>query len=84
MKLIDKEQLLQSAGYNEEYMSVGLEHIISAPIVDAVSAVRCKDCVHLRLCGGNTVESSYNWCSHFRKYITKVDFCSYGEKKKGD
>lgn len=46
---------------------------------DLVEVVRCKDCKNLRLCGGNTRESIYNWCLHFQEYIKPYDFCSYGE-----
>lgn len=73
MKLIDKERLLRSAGYNEEYMSVGLEYIISAPTVDAVPVIRCKDC---KFRNGELGQQNII-CINMKDN----DFCSYGERK---
>lgn len=46
MRLIDADRLLMSDGYNMQDCSVGAEYIISAPTVDAVAVVRCKDCIY--------------------------------------
>lgn len=51
---------------------------------DFVEVVRCRECKNLRLCGGNTVDSSYNWCVHFKHHVKPDDFCSYGEAEKED
>ena len=45
--------------------------IESAPTVDAVEVVRCRDCRKFKTYGCRMVASGYD------------DFCSYGERKEG-
>ena len=45
--------------------------IESAPTVDAVTVVRCRDCRKFKTYGCRMVASGYD------------DFCSYGERKEG-
>ena len=80
MRLIDADKLLKSSGYRERDLSIGAEYIISAPTVDAVPVVRCKDCKNYMLCGGNTPKSKNNWCIVFSEYVNPNDFCSRGER----
>lgn len=57
----------------------------SAPTVDVVSVVRCKDCKHW----GDHVpfagkKLGFNWCDKFCNSIAvESDFCSYGELRDG-
>lgn len=57
----------------------------SAPTVDVVSVVRCKDCKHW----GDHVpfagkKLGFNWCDKFCNNIAvESDFCSYGELRDG-
>ena len=60
--------------------------IESAPIVDAVPVVRCKDCKHWKkgqFMGGNSIDDlEYGGScplARFARY--ESDFCSYGEKR---
>lgn len=58
----------------------------SAPTVDAVEVVRCKDCKHYKPQKKSAHwENRANYCN--RVVTIKVqpdDFCSYGERKGGD
>ena len=54
----------------------------SAPTVDAVPVVRCKDCKHYEIHKPKVLEN----CER-NGYIIPMkpdDFCSYGERKEGD
>lgn len=58
----------------------------SAPTVDAVEVVRCKDCKHWNIRKGNDPTQLY-FCN-FNNLWSKpcrapYDFCSYGERKEG-
>jgi hypothetical protein len=55
--------------------------LMTAPTVDAVEVVRCKDCKHF-------IQEEHG-CNHFGYYshtpwVDEVGFCSYGEKRDGD
>lgn len=53
----------------------------SAPIIDAVPVVRCKDCKHYEIHKPKVLEN----CER-KGYIIPMkpdDFCSYGEPKEG-
>ena len=55
------------------------EVIETAPTVDAVEVVRCKDCKHWTM----------GYCNHFAYYdyeptTNEDDFCSYGERREGE
>lgn len=56
---------------------VSVENVKSAPTVDAVEVVRCKDCIyyHKRLGIG------FGRCSKTSIYPYAEDFCSYGERR---
>lgn len=58
-----------------------LEIVESAPTVDAVAVVRCKDCKcsdHFR-CGIDGVL----FCMEHSRFMVYDNFCSYGERKGG-
>ena len=51
-----------------------------APTADVVPVVRCEKCKH----GMKMVGNSYNYCVTHNTKMRADDFCSYGERKKGD
>lgn len=64
--------------YNEG-IDVSWNRVLAAPNVDAVPVVRCKDCKHYRGVKGN------ERCGEFEYYFPEDnDFCSCGERKRGD
>ena len=57
------------------------EWLNSAPTIDAVPVVRCKDCKHYEIHKPKVLEN----CER-KGYIIPMkpdDFCSYGERKEG-
>ena len=86
MSLINREALLSYADlwascgehYTEEDVIMMIK---TAPTVDAVPVVRCRECKHRK----------YNdifrilWCNldSYTKRVKPDDFCSYGERKEG-
>ena len=61
--------------------------IADTPTVDAVPAVRCRDCKHAR-----KSEDAFDWdgvtplceCNYSRQPNRWHEYCSYGERKAGD
>ena len=51
----------------------------SAPAVDVLEIVRCKDCKNYELMKSN----NYHFCNEFGGYVTEKDFCSRGTKMDG-
>lgn len=84
--LIDRAALLEKIDKNffatcpegdEQLGYLNSRNLIrTAPAVDAVEVVRCKDCKHLRKDG------AYICCGRFHGMIViRInDFCSYGER----
>lgn len=68
-----------------EYGSLGgavsgcMKHIDNAPTVDAVSVVRCKDCIYYH----KEIGYGFGQCSKCSLMPYQDDFCSYGERKEG-
>ena len=59
-----------------------LRAIDSAPAVDAVEVVRCKDCAHCDISYPTGKPTPWYLCKRNRWTVTKADdFCSYGERK---
>ena len=52
----------------------------TAPTIDAVSVVRCKECKWAKANG------TYQWCGRLDSTarITADDYCSYGERKESE
>ena len=86
MRLIDADGLEQSCIAFEthggvRFISLGL--VRTAPTIDAVPVVRCKDCVQWdRHCG--VVDSPNGHCWTHDIEMNGYDFCSYGERKEND
>lgn len=97
MRLVDADALMKTV-FNDvvlvdgEVKGVGLilaETVDSAPSIDAVAVVRCKDCKSCRkLNRKDRIEEAYAdgvlWCTNQSDGVWPDDFCSYGERKGGD
>lgn len=62
-----------------------LEILETAPTVDAVPVVRCRDCKWYQIRRWNDTKPEYD-CrkTHALLDVSPEDFCSYGERKDGD
>ena len=65
-----------------------LKILETAPTVDAVQVVRCRDCQHWKPSGSKAGNSFSNMeyiggCEFTNYYRRESDFCSYGERKEG-
>lgn len=93
-KFIDKEALLQDIGDSVRFSSRNgvsaemrgatkiVDRIVSAPTVDVIEVVRCKDCKHRK-----TAEClMYVECDCGSQHTWECDndFCSYGERRTND
>ena len=97
MSLINREVLLSFEKMDADLCATCGEHhtaedvimmIKTAPTVDAVPVVRCRECVHWKPSGskaGNSFsDMEYIGGCEFTKYCRREsDFCSYGERKEG-
>lgn len=87
MRLIDADALdTRERGNNSQRtMWMEIKNLIdSAPTVDAVPVVRCKDCLYSYKVDSR--EPKYD-CRHIcrwgcNQWLGSDDFCSYGERKK--
>lgn len=89
MRLIDADALMKTV-FNDvvlvdgEVKGVGLilaETVDSAPSIDAVAVVRCKDCKHYDMGVCLKIYSDGNVHSAAWQKRKPEDFCSYGERK---
>ncbi len=86
-RLIDanalKERAIRVSTVKEHcYMkAVGTHEIDKAPTVDAVEVVRCKDCKH---CDPENYHCDHPMGTSFPFPRKTDDFCSYGERRKGE
>lgn len=76
MRLIDADKLIRTVrfltlrdGKEIEIHYVEVERIDSAPTIDAVPVIRCKDCAKKEL------------CSIFRDARQELGFCAWAERK---
>ena len=92
MRLIDAEKLVDMLYDNEFAVLCPLDEVSgvvdACPTVDAVPAVRCRDCKHFReYITVGTVCTKYVKSLGGREVglraTGKDDFCSYGERKEG-
>ena len=96
MRLIDADTLIKNlddaiqdaksngeiCDYWEDDRSNLLYYLDTAPSVDAVEVVRCKECKHW-VCNPNTEEwGKCKWISdeQFDVVMNADDFCSYGDR----
>ena len=97
MRLINREALLSFEKMDADLCATCGEHhtaedvimmIKTAPTVDAVPVVRCRECKHWKPSGskaGNSFsDMEYIGGCEFTNYFRREsDFCSYGERKEG-
>ena len=97
MRLINREALLSFEKMDADLCATCGEHhtaedvimmIKTAPTVDAVPVVRCRECKHWKPSGskaGNSFsDMEYIGGCEFTNYCRREsDFCSYGERKEG-
>ena len=75
MRLIDADALMEK--YHKTSVWDSWVEINSAPTVDAVPVVRCKDCIWYA-----EKETGEGWCSEvMARPMPHNGFCSYGERK---
>ncbi len=79
MRLIDADALLQEFNSTKLYkLTSKFEQMIRyAPTIDAVSVVRCRDCVF----GNEDGRCEPITNGLVREYTKPNDFCSYGKRK---
>lgn len=73
-KRLDDETCRIISGLVEAFQTV----IKSAPTVDAVEVVRCKDC---KMLGPYLRSGKYVYCDRTCMIVREDDYCSYGERK---
>lgn len=75
-EMIDREALKEALLERGFYPAIVEGVLESAPTVDAVPVVRCRECKHLMF------SDFYGECKRGNLGIVKPDdFCSYGERK---
>lgn len=92
MRLIDADALMEQPvwlcggwvgdSYAEGYMDAldkVEETVKSAPTIDAVPVVRCKDCVSFHYSGMGG-DNGITYCTNGIE-MQPTDFCSYGERE---
>lgn len=91
-RLIDREALLSFEKMDAELCATCGEHhtaedvimmIKTAPAVDAVEVVRCRDCIHYFSGACLKIYSDGNVSQDAWQERYEDDFCSYGERKEG-
>ena len=84
MELIDRKELgvcrcnpgvFKVPGCAEGWNSL-LDIVNSAPTIDAVPVVRCRECIYATRPGDSIVH-----CDNFERDMMPDDFCSVGERK---
>ena len=78
MGLIDADALIKEAYTEGAYGYVDAFQIASAPTIDAVPVVRCKDCIH----GNNVLYRTY--CSYLDCSVYPHFFCADGKRKEDE
>ena len=79
-ELIDREALKEALLERGFYPAIVKGVLESAPAVDAVPVVRCKDCKWL-------YDEMDDYCCRSHRGLVRIcenSFCSYGERKDGD
>lgn len=89
MRLIDAEKLVDMLYDNEFAVLCPLDEVSgvvdACPTVDAVPAVRCRECKYSCKDGnGRSCEGYWHELSEYDVTVKDDDFCSYGEGKDYD
>ena len=87
MRLIDADALIEILKREEAYNSGIPQHadgnrdaimdVLSAPTIDAVPVVRCKDCYHRTF----RSDTCMLFCKFHNIYIKAEEFCSHGREE---
>lgn len=93
MSLINREVLLSFEKMDADLCATCGEHhtaedvimmIKTAPTVDAVPVVRCRECKHHGNINAYTgTRFDFKFCNKFGNVTRENDFCSYGDRKEG-
>ena len=97
-RMIDADALIKKFQSDKEYFdkvgdttfamaAIGVIHDIEdAPTIDAVSVVRCKDCMFSKVYQNDSSGVMGRFCEAFTqvRMVTDDDYCSYGERKEKD
>lgn len=83
MRLIDADALLEVLNKKSVSFNANVnDAILTAPTVDAVEVVRCKDCEFSPFWfGGNGNWKLCPLVDDFVKEQTRDDYCSYGKRR---
>lgn len=90
MRLIDVDKLLEVLNKKSVPFNANVnDAILTAPTVNAVEVVRCKDCkyfepdlIPIPYFEGDGVCCHEHWKSEEVGFeVKEIDFCSYGERK---
>ena len=95
MKLIDADALAmhmadwQLSACSDQYDTIeeAIDAVASAPTIDAVPVVRCKDCKRRRSAAknGRVYWNGYEYYCEIAHYgVLDEGFCFYGERKDDD
>ena len=90
MRLIDADALMKEfakfvrASNNSDFAPIptwnnAVSLTESAPTVDAVEVVRCKDCEHWK-----KITDRHGVCIHANGVMSEIDFCSYGLRRRSE
>ena len=82
-RLIDADALIEEALTEGADGYVDAFQIASAPSIDAVPVVRCKDCKYGEVDDAD-LPTQYLCNYHGADWNDENHFCSYGERKDGD
>jgi phage FluMu protein Com len=78
MRLGDLDALTE---ITEQQGHLTVDDILSAPTIDAVQVVRCRDCKHWGIEHTTPVLKGKCPCVVVDRVTRPDDFCSYGEKR---
>lgn len=87
---INAQRRASKTSYPKRSFVVGdsLQCIYTAPAVDAVPVVRCKDCVHWDVrqkeCKNDDLSTDHEGGASHSLNFWEDDFCSYGERRDGE
>lgn len=87
MRLIDADALIEAhynacnEDQNKSFSTWSLQLIRSAPTIDAVPVVRCKDCKHSK---PDLFSEEHVVCSPLATMMPCDGFCYYGKRKEDD
>lgn len=81
-RLVDANELLKKAYYEDEEFVVDVDDIKAAPTIDAVEVVRCKDCKFSVQDAPYDAMECVMWRAKFGITYTEPDgYCHKGERR---